>query len=307
MNAIKRLLSYVEIKTKVTSVFPFLMTLGYLLVNGLRIDPLRSAVFFFGMFFFDLTATSVNNYADTGKTGVALPFPRKTSLLITFLLLGLSVALGLWLVALTDAAVLLLGALCFLFGILYSYGPVPISHGPYGEIASGFFYGFLIPFLIVYSNAPGTLLTYSLTGGSLALTLSLMPLLGLVLLAVLPFCLTANIMFANNLCDMERDIAVKRFTLACYLKRRHALYLFAALYYLAYASVVAMVALRFLPPTSLLLLLTLVPAQKNINVFFKAQSKEKTFASSIKNFLIIIVAHIALIFAGALLPGWGPR
>jgi 1,4-dihydroxy-2-naphthoate octaprenyltransferase len=41
-----RLLSYVEIKTKITSVFPFLMTLGYLLLNAKAIDPLRSAVFF---------------------------------------------------------------------------------------------------------------------------------------------------------------------------------------------------------------------------------------------------------------------
>ncbi|HMM33083.1 MAG TPA: UbiA family prenyltransferase, partial [Clostridia bacterium] len=121
------------------------------------------------------------------------------------------------------------------------------------------------------------------------------------------FCLTANIMFANNICDRERDIEVQRFTLAFYLKKQHALWLFAALYYAAYASVVVMVALKLLPPTSLLLLVTLIPVHKNINVFLKKQDKEETFVVAIKNFMIIIVAHIALIFLGAFLPGWGPQ
>lgn len=305
MDAIGRLFTYVEIKTKITSVFPFLMTLAYLTVNGDTIDPLRTAVFFCGMFLFDLTATTINNYNDTKNNHQTLTLPRNTALIITFLLFALSTALGIWLVALTDIVVLIAGALCFLFGVLYSYGPVPISHGPYGEAVSGFFYGFLIPFIFVYINAPETLFTYSLVGGAFTVKFFIMPLIGLVLLGVLPTCLTANIMFANNICDCEHDIAVKRFTLAYYLKRKHALYLFAALYYLAYASVVLMVALRLLPFLSLLLLVTLIPVQKNINVFFKKQVKEETFIVAIKNFLLIIIAHIALIFLGALLPGWG--
>jgi 1,4-dihydroxy-2-naphthoate octaprenyltransferase len=305
MDAIKRLFTYVEIKTKITSVFSFLMTFAYLVVKGIFVDPLRSTVFFFGMFLFDLTATTINNYNDTKSNHQTLTIPRKTALIITFLLLALSTALGIWLVALTDIVVLLAGTLCFLFGILYSFGPVPISHGPYGEIVSGFFYGLLIPFIIVYINAPETLFTYAFAGGVLTAEFQVMPLIGLVLLAVLPTCLTANIMFANNICDLEHDIAVKRFTLAYYLKRKHALYLFAVLYYLSYASVVLMVALRYLPVTSLLLLLTLIPVQKNINAFFKKQVKEETFIVAIKNFLLIIIAHIVLIFVGTLLPGWG--
>jgi 1,4-dihydroxy-2-naphthoate octaprenyltransferase len=307
MGTVKRLFNYVEIQTKITSVFPFFMTLAYLFINGRHIDPLRSVVFFLGMLLFDLTATTINNYNDTKKNRQTLAFPRKTALAITFVLLILSAALGLCLVRLTDVVVLLAGGLCFLFGILYSYGPVPLSHGPYGEITSGFFYGFLIPFILVYSNVPKDLAVFSFADGTLNVALGVMPILGLVLLAVLPFCLTANIMFANNICDRERDIEVQRFTLAFYLKKQHALWLFAALYYAAYASVVVMVALKLLPPTSLLLLVTLIPVQKNINVFFKKQVKEETFVVAIKNFLIIIVAHIAMIFLGAFLPGWGPQ
>jgi 1,4-dihydroxy-2-naphthoate octaprenyltransferase len=68
-----------------------------------------------------------------------------------------------------------------------------------------------------------------------------------------------------------------------------------------------MVVFRFLSPLSLLLLVTIVPVQKNINVFFKKQVKEETFIVSIKNFILIISVHILLIFLGALLPRWGPQ
>ncbi len=302
----KRLFQYVEIQTKITSVFAFAMTLSYLFVNGMRIDLTRSLVFFCGMFLFDLTATSINNYCDAKKNRQTLPFARRKALFITLLLFALSIASGLYLVYLSDAVVLLAGGLCFLFGVLYSFGPVPLSHGPYGEAASGFFYGFMIPFLLVYLNDPANLLTYSASMEKLSVELNTVAAIKLVLLSVLPFCLTANIMLANNLCDSERDKAVGRFTLAYYLKRHHALKLFAFLYYAAYASVVLMVLLGFLPPLCLLVLLTLLPVQKNIGVFDKKQVKEETFVVSIKNFVILFSCYIALMLLGALLPGWGP-
>ena len=302
----KRLLDYVEIKTKITSVFPFLMTLAYLFVNGKEINLLRSAVFFCGMLLFDLTATTINNYSDTKKNHQTLQFSRRTALLITAVLFALSLAFGLYLVGLTDIVVLLAGGLCFLFGVIYSAGPIPLSHGPYGEAASGFFYGVLIPFIIIYINVPDYLLTFSVSLSKIALEINVVPAIGLALLAVLPFCLTANIMLANNICDVEHDIMVHRYTLAFYLKK-YALYLFALLYYGAYLSVIAMVIFRFLSPLSLILLVTLIPVQKNINVFFKKQVKAETFIVSIKNFVLIIAVHILLIFLGGLLPGWGPQ
>ena len=145
MGIVKRTLSYVEIKTKITSVFPFLMGLAYLHSSGYGIDPLKTVVFFLGMFCFDLTATTVNNYYDTKKNHQTLQFARPTAMAILLILFAVSVFFGLFLVYLSDPVVLLLGVLCFFFGIIYSYGPVPISHGPYGEIVSGFFYGLIDP------------------------------------------------------------------------------------------------------------------------------------------------------------------
>lgn len=307
MGIVKRTLSYVEIKTKITSVFPFLMGLAYLHSSGYRIDPLKTAVFLLGMFCFDLTVTTINNYYDTKKNHQTLQFARPKAKAILLSLFTVSVILGLVLVYLTDPVVLFLGALCFFFGIIYSYGPVPISHGPYGEIVSGFFYGLLIPAILIYINVPeGGLFSYSLDDWKLSVILDVRSSLGILMLSVLPFCLTANIMLANNICDLEHDLAVNRYTLPYYLGKK-ALWLFAALYYTAYLSVIAMVAAGFLSPLSLILLISLLPVQKNINQFLEKQTKEETFIVSIKNFLIVIILHILLIFLGSFLPGWGPR
>jgi len=280
------------------------MTLAYLFVSGKPIDPLRSAVFFGGMFLFDLTATTINNYHDTKKNQQVLAFSRPVALAVTWALLLASAACGLWLVYLTDLVVLAAGLVCFLFGVLYSWGPVPISHGPYGEMISGLFYGAVIPFILIQANAPGWLLSYTIAWDEVTLSLQPVPVIGFLLLAVLPSCLTANIMLANNVCDVERDVRVQRFTLAYYLKS-HALTLFALIYYAAYASVVAMVIFGYLPYVSLALLFTLIPVQKNIRVFMRMQIKEETFIVSIRNFVLILSAHTLLIFLGGFLPGWG--
>lgn len=307
MDIVKRILSYVEIKTKITSIFPFLMGLAYLHSSGYGIDRLKTGVFFLGMFFFDLTATTINNYYDSKKNHQALPFARRTAMVIMLILLAVSVIIGLFLVYLSNPVVLLLGGLCFFFGIIYSYGPVPISHGPYGEIVSGFFYGLLIPAILMVINiSEGGLFSYSLGSGKLSMVLDIQSAAGILLLSVVPFCLTANIMLANNICDVKNDVAVNRYTLAYYLGGK-ALWLFAVLYYTAYLSVVAMVAAGFLSPLSLILLISLIPVQKNINLFFQKQIKEETFILSIKNFLIVIIWHILLIFLGSFLPGWEPR
>ena len=200
------------------------------------------------------------------------------------LLLAVSGALGLYLVYLSDLVVLFLGLLCFFFGIIYSYGPVPISHGPYGELVSGFFYGLVIPAILFYINVPGGgFFSYTLAGGNLSIVVDLRAATGLLLLSIVPFCLTANIMLANNICDRERDVAVGRYTLAFYLGRK-ALWLFTALYYIAYLSVVVLVGLGFLSPLSLFLLLSVFPVQRNIKRFWRSSQGRDLYSGGAKLF-----------------------
>lgn len=289
-------LSYVEIKTKITSLFAFLMAAAFLFYKNQSINWKLTAIFFASMFLFDLTTTSINNYIDTKTNKQKLQFKRKTALIIIYVLLGLSTFLGLLLVYYTDIVVLLTGGLCFICGILYTYGPVPISRQPWGEILSGVFYGFLIPFLILYINMPaGTYILYDYSIRSVSIQINIMPFIELILLSTAPVCATANIMLANNICDLEKDILVKRYTLPYYLGHK-ALYLFAAIYYLTYLASIAMVVLDILPPLYLLSLLTIFIVQKNIKQFIIIQDKGTTFMVSIRNYIIIMTASVFLIF-----------
>jgi len=295
----KRFLSYVEIKTKITSLFAFLLSLAYLIYRGQAINWLNTAVFFASMFIFDLTTTAINNYIDTKTNDQELQFKRRNALAIIYLLFGISAALGLYLVYMTDIVVLLLGGLCFLTGVLYTYGPVPISRQPLGEILSGVFYGLFIPFIMLYINMPkDSIIALGLGWDRISLEIGVAPMLAVLLLSVAPVCTTANIMLANNICDVEKDIAVKRYTLPYYLGKR-SLQLFAMLYYLCYAAVVAMVILKLLSPLCLLILLTLWPVQKNIKMFFGRQEKAVTFITSIKNYVLIMGTLTALVLVSA--------
>ena len=298
---IKRFLDYVEIKTKITSIFAFFLTIAFLIYSDYQINWSLTGLFFCSMFIFDLTTTAINNYIDTKTNDQILQFSRRTAKLIIYALFGISTALGLYLAYLTDIVILLLGGLCFICGVLYTYGPVPISRQPLGEAFSGIFYGLFIPFILMYINMPvGSLVSLNLKWEAVHISLQVMPLITLALLSVIPVCTTANIMLANNICDVEKDIAVKRFTLPYYLGKK-ALWLFAGLYYMTYAATIAMVVLNLLPPICLLILLTLFPVQRNINRFFKLQEKATTFMVAIVNYIVIMGANTVLVLLSAVI------
>ena len=297
---IKKFFKYVEIMTKITSVFAFLMTLAFLFHEGQPINVKLTLIFFGSMFIFDLTTTAINNYIDSKDYPEMLPLPRRAALIIIFVMFGISTALGLYLAYCTDIVVLLVGALCFLCGVCYTYGPLPISRLPFGEVCSGVFQGILTPFLLLYINMPkGTFLTYALSPSEVSLSLKVWPLLTLLLLCMIPTCLTANIMLANNICDVDADVKVNRFTLPYFLGLKHSLTLYAVLYYIAYLTPCIMVVLGMLHPACLLYLLTFPIVQKNIGIFRKEQKKPATFLTAIKNYIVLMTAYsISLLIGG---------
>ncbi len=299
-DILKRFFDYVEIRTKITSLFAFIMTLAYLFYLKQAIDFKLTAVFFLSMFLFDLTTTAINNYIDTKTNTQVLQFYRKTALIIIIVLLAVSTALGLYLAWCTDIVVLALGALCFLCGVFYTYGPIPISRQPIGEIFSGVFYGLLIPFILLYINMPkGTYIDLQMMDYTLILKVNLLPIASVLLLSAAPVCTTANIMLANNICDVEKDIKVKRYTLPYYIGKK-SLKLFAALYYIIYIIAVIMVLVKVFPPIYLLFLLSLIPVHKNIKYFMEKQEKSSTFIYSIKNYIIIMASNSLAIFLSGL-------
>lgn len=298
---IKKFFKYVEIMTKITSVFAFLMTLAFLFHERQPINIKLTLIFFASMFIFDLTTTAINNYIDSKDYPEMLPLPRRAALIIILVMFTISTALGLYLAYCTDIVVLLVGALCFLCGVCYTYGPLPISRLPFGEVCSGVFQGILTPFLLLYINMPeGTFLTYALSPSEVSLSLKVWPLLTLLLLCMIPTCLTANIMLANNICDIDADVKVNRFTLPYFLGLKHSLTLYAVLYYIAYLTPCIMVVLGMLHPACLLYLLTFPIAQKNIGIFRKEQKKPATFLTAIKNYIVLMSAYSISILIGGI-------
>ncbi|MGV2687117.1 1,4-dihydroxy-2-naphthoate polyprenyltransferase, partial [Clostridium perfringens] len=118
----------------------------------------------------------------------------------------------------TGWLILLLGGLSFAVGILYSFGPIPISRMPLGELFSGLFMGFVIIFISAWIHAEGNhLAVLDLHGSVLSLQVNL-PAVLLLLVVSLPAILgIANIMLANNICDMDEDMENKRYTLPVYI------------------------------------------------------------------------------------------
>lgn len=299
---LRRFLSYVEITTKITSTMPFLLTLAFIIVLGGRINIGLSALFFAAMFLFDLTTTAINNYIDTKDNHQTLQFKRKTAFIIAVTLLAVSSVLGTALALMTDEVVFILGVISFAFGIFYTFGPIPISRQPVGEIFSGLFYGLVIPFILLYINMPeGYFISTLLTAESFMVEIRFAPLLSVLLFSVAPFFATSNIMLANNTCDLEHDIKVKRYTLPYYIGKKNAVRLFIILYCLIYLSGIMLVVFSVAPPLYLISLLTAPLVFKNTAVFEREQIKEKTFIVSIKNFVLVIGGNIIAMFLCAIL------
>ena len=297
---IGRFFNYIEIQTKITSFFAFMLTIAFMTYNKNSVNWKLTLVFFASMFIFDLTTTAINNYIDTKTNGLTLAYKRSTARMIIFIMLGISTGLGLYLAYQTDLVVFLIGGLCFLCGIFYTFGPIPISRLPLGEIFSGLFYGLMIPFLLLYINLPkGSFLTLNVSLETINLNINVSPVITIALLSIIPMCTTANIMLANNICDVKKDIQTKRYTLPYYLGNK-ALYLFAGIYYLAYLDIIFMVSLKLLSPLCLIALLTIFIVQKNITLFLELQNKATTFILSVQNYIIIMGAITILIFLSAL-------
>lgn len=299
---IGRFLKYVEISTKLASLFPFLLGIAYSYTRYSELNVANTALFFAAMIIFDMGTTALNNFIDSRSNGQPLGFSRRTALVILLTLMTIATALGVCLALRTDLVILLAGAACFAVGILYTFGPAPISRMPLGEIFSGVFMGFFIPFLIVQVNAPsGSLANATIDRHMFTLALRWPALLELGLLTVTPMATIANIMLANNICDVEHDRLVNRLTLPSYIGLKASINIFAGLYYASLASWIALVGLGILTPWSLVALLVVIPVEKNIRRFRQIQTKKDTFAVSLQNFLLLMVPLVAAVILSSLI------
>ena len=302
-NGIRNFFSFVEITTKIASLIPFLVGLAYAFYLTGGVNIIGTLVFFAAGFLFDMSTTAINMYFDRKEAGIPGHYGKAASLTVIFGFIITAGALGLLLVYWHGLQVLIAGGACFMAGIFYTYGPAPISKSPYGEIVSGIIQGFVLTFIVVAINGAPPMVSF-LFGVSSYYDLNIgVNITALAKLFLVSFPMVggiANIMLANNICDLERDRNT-RYTLPRHIGVKNALKLFAAVDYAIYLSIAAACVLRIIPWICLLVLLTFFIVRHNIKLFSAKQSKSETFPLAIKSFVLICAPLAVCIFIGGLI------
>lgn len=302
-------LKLVEINTKVASVIPFIMGTLFTVYRFNKFNVKNFILMFIALLTFDMATTAINNYIDFKKTRktsgynyethnaiVKYNLKNRTVIATITILLLAAIISGFILFWNTNIIVLILGVMSFIVGILYSYGPIPISRMPLGEIFSGFFMGFIIVFISVYIHVyDQNIVSMVFYNGVMSININVIEIFYIFLISVPLTSGIANIMLANNICDVEDDLENKRYTLPVYIGSHNALKLYKALYYAAYMSVILMIILKVESVISILTLITFFLVSRNIKVFYEKQTKKDTFITAVKNFVLINAAQVIAI------------
>ncbi|QSX07955.1 1,4-dihydroxy-2-naphthoate polyprenyltransferase [Alkalibacter rhizosphaerae] len=302
-------LKLAEIQTKVASMVPLFIGTFFTLYYFQKFVPLHFFLMLVSLLSFDMATTVSNNYIDFLKAykregygyekhnAIVRHQLRESTVRMTLVVLLLvAVISGFLLFVHTHILTLLIGGAAFLVGILYSFGPIPISRTPFGEMFSGFVMGYFITFLAVFIHVVDLgPLAWTFQNSALLVQIDLDFLVRILLVSWPSIIGIGNIMLANNLCDMEEDWENRRFTLPIYIGKEKALTLFTWSYYSIYVVLLIGVFSGTLPIMGLLVLGTIPLLRKNIDAFHKIQTKKDTFHLAIKNFLLVDVSLLLIL------------
>lgn len=297
--SLKVFLQVVEIQTKLASLFPFAVGVLFSIAYFREFNVSYTILFFIGMVVFDMATTAINNYMDfkkaksevykfeeniIGSSGIAPVLVRN----MIFGMITFSAVIGIFLTVKTGWLFLVMGGVCCFIGIFYTYGPIPLSRMPLGEVFSGFTMGLGIFAMTIYLNVQQDRPFYLLidwSQGTFALTGNLWVVLAIIL-ASLPMVFTiANIMLANNLRDLDTDIENHRYTLVYYIGREHGVILFQLLMLACYAVILIGLPFGVYRWPILTVFLSLPIVWNNLKSFKKELPHPKSFGYSIKNLM----------------------
>jgi 1,4-dihydroxy-2-naphthoate octaprenyltransferase len=203
--------------------------------------------------------------------------------LLAFFFFG-SLILGIIVALMTGWAVFWLGLLCYAVGVFYAGGPKPLSSLPLGELLSGLTMGYVIFLICLYINSSQN---FVWSFANLATTF---------LIALPNTLLIANLMLANNTCDLEEDEANHRYTIVHYIGKKAALIWWTTALILAFVAIVVAVILGLLSPIMLLILLIAPLMIKFARPYLQKQVKKETFISSVKILMVFQLVQVLLFF-----------
>jgi 1,4-dihydroxy-2-naphthoate octaprenyltransferase len=226
--------------------------------NG-AFDPLRFALSLVAALLLQIAANLINEYVDfrrgaedlkqSGqgmilKTGILSP--RQVLIGAVLTLLG-GCLIGLFLLSQTGLPLLWIGLGGVLVVITYTAGPFPLAYNGLGEAAVFIFMGPLMVLGAYYVMAREVIAQPLIVGIPIGL-------------------MVAAILHANNVRDIDSDRAVNKRTLAVLLGLRAARWEYRLLVIGAYTAVGVLIAVGWMPITTLLVLLTIPEAVRLIRI-----------------------------------------
>lgn len=304
--SISQFLRFVDIRTKFTSMLPVCLGVAFSFYYFEAFNLINTVVFFCAAILLDFSTTAINVLIDyrTASTEQLKKessiigrenIPEKLVVIYIFVMLSLFAILGLFLVYRTNIILLFIGLICFTIGVTYTYGPIPISRTPFGELLSGPPLGFGIVFIAVFINQLDSLIIeLSFQDSVFVLLGDWYTLLAIFFVSLPQVLLISNIVLANNICDVEQDIENNRFTLVFHIGRQKSIRLYNWLTYGSYAVFAIPILFGWLPLIMILVYPTLIYVHKLVKVFNSKQIKEETFVTSVKSFLIFTLSELML-------------
>lgn len=224
--------------------------------------------------------TSYNNILE--KFNITKSWARKIIIILTLI----SAIIGTILNIKVGWIILLIGILSYLIGYCYSGGPYPILKTPFGEPASGITMGYNITFLGLYINM------YNVHPFDNFFWAKAIIVAGPAIFVI------ANVMLANNICDVAEDVKIGRKTLPYYTGRKTALTILCCYYVLAYIFLILGIVLKYLPVITLGSLLTIPLVYHTTKTFVKNPHKESTFTGILVNVLLVLISEIIFSLVG---------
>lgn len=279
----------VRLNTKLNSLMPYLLGVLFAYFYFHTFNWENSLIYLIAQGAIALFVTGFNNVQDyrlaksksyqkehnlIGKRNLS----PTTSLILMLMLLFIAGILGIWLTIRTDLFIILVGVPGLFVAVFYTYGPVPFSRIPLGEILAGLFEGLGIMFLAVYINSPfSQLASLTLNWPIFSFSGNLANLLMVFWIALPQAFFNAATMLADNTCDLKQDLANGRYTLPSYIGIPRSLKLFSFLTLFPYVIVSISVIFKLLPIWQLLVFITFPRLYKNVQTFRKKQTKDMTF------------------------------
>ncbi len=224
--------------------------------------------------------TSYNNILE--KFNITKSWARKIIIILTLI----SAIIGITLSIKVGWIILLIGILSYLIGYCYSGGPYPILKTPFGEPASGITMGYNITFLGLYINM------YNVHPFDNFFWAKAIIVAGPAIFVI------ANVMLANNICDVAEDVKIGRKTLPYYTGRKTALTILCGYYVLAYIFLILGIVLKYLPVITLGSLLTIPLVYHTTKTFVKNPHKESTVTGILVNVLLVLISEIIFSLVG---------